>query len=165
MEGGQARDILCLLSPMPTHQEPVATPIMAVGRSPPGSPCLRAPGSRLPGRSGTLGWGAGRGRARGLGNRRAGDPAGGGIEGRALGGPLPPPAPPRLPTKSVNLEGEGWRCTPALCRLGAWLLPVEFGGAPFRGHLSSPSETSRPATHVSDRRPWDPGTGCQARRW
>lgn len=30
-EGGQAGDTLRLLSPVPTHQEPLATPIMAVG--------------------------------------------------------------------------------------------------------------------------------------
>lgn len=64
LEGGQAGDTLRFLSPMPTHQEPLATPIMAVVHTPPGSPSLRAPWSPPPVRSGALGWGAGRERAR-----------------------------------------------------------------------------------------------------
>lgn len=124
LEGGQARDRLCLLSSVPAHHEPEATPALAVGRFPPGS--LSAPRSPWPVRSGALGWGAGRGRARGPGDGR-------GTRGRRDWGegpglPLPPPArPPGAPDREARAAGSP--C--ALCLLRAPLLPVESEDLPL----------------------------------
>lgn len=97
LEGGQAGDTRRLLSPVPTHQEPLATPIMAVGL-PTWQSSLRAPWSPRPVRSGALGGGAGRGRARGpgeaLGTRR---------EAGLLGGPWAAPSRP-LPNPPAHQE-------------------------------------------------------------
>lgn len=126
---GQAGDTLRLLSPMPTHQEPLATPIMAVGRFPPGSPRLGAPRSQPPVRFGALRWGAGRGRARGPGDQRG--PGGRRDWGEGPGPPPPSLCPPCPPPRSSRLGGKNRRSSlralPALrtaptCRV--------LGGAP-----------------------------------
>lgn len=107
--GGQPGDTLPLLSPMPTHQEPLATPIMAVGRFPPGGPGLGAP--RFLGRC-ALVHSAGvpaEGARGGLGTSRG--PEGGGIGGEGPGPPPPSLCPPCPPTRSSRLEGKKQRCS------------------------------------------------------
>lgn len=165
-KGGQAGDTLRFPSPMPTHQEPLATPIMAVGHAPPGSPSLGAPWSPRPVRSGALGWGAGRERARGprgrLGARREA-----GLRGGPGAAPFRPARPPGAPDEEAKAGGAP--CARYLLRTR--ILPVESAGdggrapPPRTPILSPPPKTSRPAARVSDRWRWDPGTGRQACSW
>lgn len=97
-------------------------------------------------------------------NGREGDPAGGGIAGRAVAHPptARPACPPRAPDWKARAGGVSPR---ALCQLGARLLPVESGegGAPSPVTvLSPPSETSRPATRAF--RAAGPGTPREGAR-
>lgn len=166
-EGGQAGDTLRLLSPVPTHQEPLATPIMAVGlptwQSQPPRALVSAAGALR------RAWPGRRQRA-----REGGPGKGWGPEGRrdCWVGPGPPPpalCPPLPPTRSSRRRGESPRCRlcsqPAgraapTCRVG------ERGAPPARTLVfPSPSETSCLATRVSDRRRCDARTGRQARSW
>lgn len=167
LEGGQAGDTRRLPSPVPTHQEPLATPIMAVGlptwqsslRAPPGlrGPCAPARLAGAPAEG-----------ARGGPGKRWGP---GGRRDCWVGPGPPPPAPcPTLPpTGSSRPGGESSRrrlCsqpagrTAPTCRVG------ELGAPPPRTLVfSSPSETTRLATRVSDTRRCDARTGRQARTW
>lgn len=101
LEGGQTGHILYLLSSMSTHPEPAATPIVAIGGSPPGSSSLSALVSV---RWGALGLGAGRGRARRPGDGR-GTPREVGL-GEGPGPPPPAPCSPRPRARSSSLRGE-----------------------------------------------------------
>lgn len=132
-KGGRAGDTPRFRSPMPTHQEPLATPIMAVGHAPPASPNPRAPWSPRRARSGALGWGAGRERARGPGAGGARREAG------SRGGPGPP-LPPRPPTGSSRLGGKSPPRSPRALpapHAGPTCGSQRCGGrAPLRGHRS-----------------------------
>lgn len=167
LEVGQAGDTLCVLCPVPTQQEPAATPIMAVGRSPPGSPCLRAPGAPRRVRSGTLGWGAGRGRARVARERAGGGPRGRRDCGEGPGPPPhPPPAQPAHPKRRTRRQGLAVRPPRALpARRPAPTCRVRGGRRPLLGHYPLSSFGNLPSSYprVSGRWPGDSERGCQAR--
>lgn len=122
LEGAQAGDRLCLPSPVPAHQEPAATPMMAV---PLPTWQSRQPRPGLRGRCALA--------------RLAGVPAegargdagtGGGPRGRrdwGEGAGPPPARPPGAPDREARAGGAP--C--ALRLLGAPLLPVESGGRPL----------------------------------
>lgn len=134
-KGGQAGDTLRFLSSMPTHQEPLATPIMAVGHAPPASPRLGAPWSPRPARSGALGWGAGRERARGPGGQR-------GPGGRRDCGEGPGPPPSALPAhQELQTRRQKPAALPARPTCSArgsylWSPRGTRGGRPLRGQRS-----------------------------
>lgn len=159
-EGGQAGDLPCLLSPRPSHHEPAATPAVAWAARHLAVPASARPGLRRPcaqARSAGVPPEGARG-GPGTGGRHAG----GGIGGRALGCPSAPCPPTRSFRLRAGAAGAPLRAlsprhTAPTCRAR--------GAPPPRTPILSPSETSRLATRVSDRRRWDPETGRQARSW